>query len=82
MIPCRLASSSSRYDGYDMTDVSVMRKQDLEKVRVARQKESEVRIKLLEEIQNIIRQAEGEQADGKDITDIANNRSLERSRLT
>ena len=82
MVTCYLAPSSSRYQGCDMTDVSVMRKQEREKVRVARQKESEVRIKLLEEIQDIIRQAEGEQADRKDITDIANNRSLERSRLT
>ena len=65
-----------------MTDVSVMRKQEREKVRVARQNESEIRIKLLEEIQGIIRQAEGEQTGCKDITDIGNNRSLERSRLT
>lgn len=82
IIPCYLAPSSSRYQGCDMADVSAMRKQEREKVRVARQNESEVRIKLLEEIQGIIRQAEGEQTGCKDITDIGNNRSLERSRLT
>ena len=83
LIPCTLAPSSSRYDGYDMADVAVMRREELEREKAARQTELEARVAMRSEIERIIRQAE-EQSTGnvKDISDIPQNRTRERRSLT
>lgn len=83
LIPCTLAPSSSRYDGYDMADVAVMRREEAEKEKAARQTELEARVAMRSEIERIIRQAE-EQSTGnvKDISDIPQNRTRERRSLT
>ena len=75
--------SSARYDGYDMADVAIMRREESEKERAARQMELEARVAMRSEIERIIRQAE-EQSTGsvKDISDIPQNRTNERRRLT
>ena len=83
LIPCALAPSSARYSGYDMADVAVMRREESEKEKAARQMELEARVAMRSEIERIIRQAE-EQSTGnvKDISDIPQNRTRERRSLT
>ena len=83
LIPCALAPSSARYSGYDMADVAVMRREEMEREKAARQTELEARVAMRSEIERIIRQAE-EQSTGsvKDISDIPQNRIRERRSLT
>lgn len=82
LIPCTLAPSSSRYDGYDMADVAVMRREELEREKAARQTELEARVAMRSEIERIIRQAEEQSPGSRDISEIQQNRAHERRRLT
>ena len=82
LIPCTLAPSSSRYDGYDMADVAVMRREELEREKAARQTELEARVAMRSEIERIIRQAEKQSPGSKDISEIQRHRTSERRRLT
>ena len=82
LIPCTLAPSSSRYDGYDMADVAVMRREELEREKAARQTELEARVAMRSEIERIIRQAEEQSPGSKDISEIQRHRTSERRRLT
>lgn len=82
LIPCTLAPSSSRYDGYDMADVAVMRREELEREKAARQTELETRVAMRSEIERIIRQAEEQSPGSRDISEIQQNRAHERRRLT
>ena len=82
LIPCTLAPSSSRYDGYDMADVAVMRREEAEKEKAARQTELEARVAMRSEIERIIRQAEEQSPGSKDISEIQRHRTSERRRLT
>lgn len=82
LIPCTLAPSSSRYDGYDMADVAVMRREELEREKAARQTELEARVAMRSEIEKIIWQAEEQSAGSKDISEIQRYRTSERRRLT
>ena len=82
LIPCTLAPSSSRYDGYDMADVAVMRREEAEKEKAARQTELEARVAMRSEIERIIRQAEEQSTGSRDISEIQQNRVHERRRLT
>ena len=82
LIPCTLAPSSSRYDGYDMADVAVMRREELEREKAARQTELEARVAMRSEIEKIIRQAEEQSPGSRDISEIQRHRTSERRRLT
>ena len=82
LIPCSLAPSSSRYDGYDMADVAVMRREEAEKEKAARQTELEARVAMRSEIERIIRQAEEQSPGSRDISEIQRHRTNERRRLT
>ena len=82
LIPCTLAPSSSRYDGYDMADVAVMRREEAEKEKAARQTELEARVAMRSEIERIIRLAEEQSPGSKDISEIQRHRTNERRRLT
>lgn len=82
LIPCTLAPSSSRYDGYDMADVAVMRREEAEKEKAARQTELEARVAMRSEIERIIRQAEEQSPGSRDISEIQRHRTNERRRLT
>ena len=82
LIPCTLAPSSSRYDGYDMADVAVMRREELEREKAARQTELEARVAMRSEIEKIIRQAEEQSPGSRDISQIQRHRTSERRRLT
>jgi len=82
MIPCSLAPSSSRYSGYDMADAAVIRREEAEREKAARQTELEARVAMRGEIEKIIRQAEAQSAGGRDVSDIQRHRTQERSRLT
>lgn len=82
LIPCTLAPSSSRYDGYDMADVAVMRREELEREKAARQTELEARVAMRSEIEKIIRQAEEQSPGSRDISEIQRHRTNERRRLT
>lgn len=82
LIPCTLAPSSSRYDGYDMADVAVMRREEAEKEKAARQTELEARVAMRSEIEKIIRQAEEQSPGSRDISEIQRHRAHERRRLT
>ena len=82
LIPCSLAPSSSRYDGYDMADVAVMRREEAEKEKAARQTELEARVAMRSEIERIIRLAEEQSPGSKDISEIQRHRTNERRRLT
>ena len=82
LIPCTLAPSSSRYDGYDMADVAVMHREELEREKAARQTELEARVAMRSEIERIIRQAEEQSPGSKDISEIQRHRTSERRRLT
>ena len=65
-----------------MADVAVMRREEAEKERVARQAELEARVAMRSEIERIIRQAEEQSTGNRDITDIQKNRAQERRSLT
>jgi len=82
LIPCSLAPSSSRYDGYDMADVAVMRREEAEKEKAARQTELEARVAMRSEIERIIRQAEEQSPGSRDISEIQRHRAHERRCLT
>ena len=82
LIPCSLAPSSARYDGYDMADVAVMRREEAEKEKAARQTELEARVAMRSEIERIIRLAEEQSPGSKDISEIQRHRTNERRRLT
>lgn len=82
LIPCSLAPSSSRYDGYDMADVAVMRREEAEKEKAARQTELEARVAMRSEIEKIIRLAEEQSPGSRDISEIQRHRTNERRRLT
>ena len=82
LIPCSLAPSSSRYDGYDMADVAVMRREEAEKEKAARQTELEARVAMRSEIERIIRQAEEQRPGSRDISEIQRHRAHERRCLT
>ena len=82
LIPCTLAPSSSRYDGYDMADVAVMRREEAEKEKAARQTELEARVAMRSEIERIIRQAEEQSPGSRDISEIQRHRTNERRRLS
>lgn len=82
LLPCYLAQSNSRYKGYDHSDVSVMHRQEAEQERDARQDEFVIRVKMHDEIQKIVQQAEDQREAYKDVSDISQNREWERSRLT
>ena len=82
LIPCTLAPSSSRYDGYDMADVAVMRREELEREKAARQTELEARVAMRSEIERIIRQAEEQSPGSRDISEIQRHRINERRRLS
>ena len=82
LIPCSLAPSSSRYDGYDMADVAVMRREEAEKEKAARQTELEARVAMRSEIEKIIRQAEEQSPGSRDISEIQRHRAHERRCLT
>ena len=82
LIPCTLAPSSSRYDGYDMADVAVMRREELEREKAARQTELEARVAMRSEIERIIRLAEEQSTGSRDISEIQRHRTNERRRLT
>ena len=82
LIPCTLAPSSARYDGYDMADVAVMRREELEREKAARQTELEARVAMRSEIERIIRLAEEQSPGSRDISEIQRHRAHERRRLT
>lgn len=82
LIPCSLAPSSSRYDGYDMADVAVMRREEAEKEKAARQTELEARVAMRSEIEKIIRLAEEQSPGSRDISEIQRHRTNERRHLT
>ena len=82
LIPCTLAPSSARYDGYDMADVAVMRREEAEKEKAARQTELEARVAMRSEIERIIRLAEEQSPGSRDISEIQRHRTNERRRLT
>ena len=82
LIPCSLAPSSSRYDGYDMADVAVMRRVEAEKEKAARQTELEARVAMRSEIEKIIRLAEEQSPGSRDISEIQRHRTNERRHLT
>lgn len=82
MLPCVLAPSSARYSGYDMADAAVIRREESEREKAARQAELEARVAMRSEIEKIIRQAEAQSAGNKDISEIQRHRKQERSRLT
>lgn len=82
LLPCYLAPSNARYQGYTAADVAIMRKQEAEQEREARQNELIVRVQMHDEIRQIIERAEAQRQNGKDVSDIARNRLLERSKLT
>lgn len=79
-LPCRLAPSSSRYDGYGLPDVFVIRQEELRQEQQARDEELEIRVKMHHEIQKIVDQAESKRVQKKDVKEIANSRKDERSR--
>lgn len=82
MLPCVLAPSSARYSGYDMADAAVIRREESEREKAARQAELEARVAMRGEIEKIIRQAEAQSASSKDVSEIQRHRKQERSRLT
>lgn len=82
MIPCTLAPASERYSGYDMADAAVIRREEAERERAARQTELEARVAMRGEIERIIREAEAQSRGSKDISDIPHHRTQERRRLT
>lgn len=82
MLPCVLAPSSARYSGYDMADAAVIRREESEREKAARQAELEARVAMRSEIEKIIRQAEAQSAGSRDISEIQRHRKQERSRLT
>lgn len=82
MIPCTLAPASERYSGYDMADAAVIRREEAERERAARQTELEARIAMRGEIERIIREAEAQSKGSKDISDIQSHRTQERKRLS
>lgn len=82
MIPCVLAPSSSRYGGCDMADAAVIRREEAEREKAARQTELEARVAMRGEIEKIIRQAEAQSAGSKDVSEIQRHRTQERRRLS
>lgn len=82
ILPCYLAPSNARYQGYGHEDVSLMRKQESGQVKSARQEELAVRVRMHDEIQKITKKAEKESESKKDTADIPSNRNWERSRLS
>ena len=79
-LPCRLAPSSSRYDGYGLPDVSVIRKEEMQQKREAREAELNIRVKMHHEIQSIIDHAESQRERNMNVKEIAQSRDAERSR--
>lgn len=65
-----------------MADVAVMRREEMEREKAARQTELEARVAMRSEIERIIRQAEEQGTGSRDISDIQKNRDQERRSLT
>jgi hypothetical protein len=82
LLPCYLAPSSKRYKGHSHSDVAVIHQKEAEQERDARQEEFVIRVKMHDEIQKIVQQAEAQREAVKDISDIARNRDWERRKLT
>ena len=80
-LPCSLAPSSSRYEGYGLPDAAMIRQEEMLKERTARADELTVRIKMHQEIRAIVEEAEAVNAQKKDIKGITDNREQERSHL-
>ena len=81
ILPCYLAPSSSRYDGYDHSDVSVIKNVERVKRMDAREKELSAKVDMYREIQKIVEQAEAKREEITELGDISQHRDAERSRL-
>jgi len=82
MIPCNLASSCSRYAGYDMTDITLIHADESKRNKSARQKELEAKVVMREKIEKIILFAETQRTNDKQISEIQTQRKQEKERLT
>ena len=65
-----------------MADIAIMRREESEREKAARQMELEARVGMRSEIERIIRQAEEQSTGSRDISDIQKNRAQERRSLT
>lgn len=81
LIPYYLAPSNARYSGLDAMDVALIQAAERESEQMMERAELESRVKMRSEILQIVTYAEAQKARNKDISDIAQNRARERSRL-
>lgn len=81
ILPCYLAPSSFRYDGFTHSDVSVIKNAERAKRTDAREKELSARVDMYREIQKIVEQAEARREEITELGSISQHRDAERSRL-
>lgn len=82
LIPYYLALSNARYSGFDAADIAMIQATERESEQMMERAELESRVKMRSEILRIVTRAEAQKAREKDISDIAQNRVRERSRLS
>ena len=82
IIPFNLAISNSRYRGFSLDDVSLIKEREAELIKRTQKKELESRASLMGEINAIIEEAKRNRVDGKDLNSIQENRVEERNRLS
>ena len=81
ILTCYLAPSSSRYDGFNHSDVSVIKNAERVKRTEARDKELSAKVDMYREIQKIVEQAEARREEITELGSIIEHREAERSRL-
>lgn len=82
ILTCSLAPSDARYNGYGNEDVRVIRDAEKETLRQLERAELESRVEMRKEILQIVAEAEEKSTGRKDISDIANNRDMERRKMS
>ena len=78
----QVAPSDARYNGYGNEDIKVIREAEKETLQQLERAELESRVKMRKEILQIMAQAEEKSTGRKDISDIANNRDMERRKMS
>ena len=82
MVLCSLAPSDAKYIGYGAEDITAIQDAEREARRQLKRVELENRVEMRNEIMRIVTQAEEQNTGRKDISDIANNRDMERRRMS